>query len=162
MSPQDKVIIFMSRKAKVDDYSSNLSLAGVDIQSIHGGRDQMDREQALLDFKEGHVRILIATDVASRGIDVETYPTSSTLTSQTPWRKYVHRIGRSGRAGRKGCSISLMTYKDRPLAQGLIDIMEEANQAIHGSCNGSRISGEEKRGETVLIIESLIYEFVYK
>ncbi|CAB4068585.1 DDX43 [Lepeophtheirus salmonis] len=127
---KDKAIIFMSKKAKVDDYSSSLCLAGVDCQSIHGGRDQMDREQALLDFKLGHVRILIATDVASRGIDVEDISHVINFDFPNSMEEYVHRIGRSGRAGKKGSSISFMTYRDRPLAQGLIDIMTEANQPI--------------------------------
>ncbi|XP_040573438.1 probable ATP-dependent RNA helicase DDX43 [Lepeophtheirus salmonis] len=130
MTPEDKAIIFMSKKAKVDDYSSSLCLAGVDCQSIHGGRDQMDREQALLDFKLGHVRILIATDVASRGIDVEDISHVINFDFPNSMEEYVHRIGRSGRAGKKGSSISFMTYRDRPLAQGLIDIMTEANQPI--------------------------------
>jgi ATP-dependent RNA helicase DDX43 len=70
MTPEDKVIVFVGKKSRADDISSDLSLAGVDCQCIHGGREQCDREQALDDLKTGDVRILIATDVASRGIDI--------------------------------------------------------------------------------------------
>ncbi|RLU20925.1 hypothetical protein DMN91_007539 [Ooceraea biroi] len=71
MGPQDKVIIFFGKKAKVDDVSSDLAIANIDCQSIHGDREQQDREQALEDLKTGTVQILLATDVASRGIDIE-------------------------------------------------------------------------------------------
>lgn len=71
MGPSDKVIVFFGKKCKVDDIGSDLALSGVACQSIHGGREQADREQALEDIKKGDVNILLATDVASRGIDIE-------------------------------------------------------------------------------------------
>lgn len=71
MAPTDKVIIFFGKKVTVDDVASDLALDGVHCQSIHGGRDQSDREEALRDLKTGQVQILLATDVASRGIDIE-------------------------------------------------------------------------------------------
>lgn len=71
MGPNDKVIIFFGKKAMVDHISSDMAIMGIDCQSIHGDRDQPDREQALEDMKTGAVRILLATDVASRGIDIE-------------------------------------------------------------------------------------------
>ena len=71
MGPDDKVIVFFGKKARVDSFSSELALQGVTCQSIHGSREQSDREQALEDLRSGEVRILLATDVASRGIDIE-------------------------------------------------------------------------------------------
>jgi len=71
MGPYDKVIVFFGKKARVDDISSELALTNIDCQSIHGDREQADREQALEDLKTGAVQILLATDVASRGIDIE-------------------------------------------------------------------------------------------
>lgn len=71
MGPNDKVIVFFGKKSKVDDIGSDLALSNVSCQSIHGGREQCDREQALEDIKVGTVNILLATDVASRGIDIE-------------------------------------------------------------------------------------------
>jgi len=71
MGPDDKVIVFVGKKVRADDVSSELSLSGILCQSIHGDREQYDREQALEDLKTGDVHILIATDVASRGIDIE-------------------------------------------------------------------------------------------
>ena len=70
MEPEDKVIVFCGKKSVTDDISSDLILSGVKCQSLHGNREQCDREQALQDLKTGEVRILIATDVAARGIDI--------------------------------------------------------------------------------------------
>lgn len=70
MDPEEKAIIFCGKKARADDLSSEFSLENIACQCIHGNRDQSDREQALVDIKEGVVKILIATDVASRGIDI--------------------------------------------------------------------------------------------
>lgn len=71
MTKTDKIIVFCGRKARADDLSSDLTLDGFMTQSIHGNREQSDREQAIADIKSGIVRILIATDVASRGLDIE-------------------------------------------------------------------------------------------
>ena len=71
MKETDKCIIFCGRKTRADDLSSEFALMNVRCQSIHGDREQSDREQALADIKSGEVRILVATDVASRGIDIE-------------------------------------------------------------------------------------------
>lgn len=70
MAPDDKIIVFVSKKARADDLSSDLALCGVTCDCIHGDRDQSDRERALEDLKTGEIRILIATDVASRGLDI--------------------------------------------------------------------------------------------
>jgi len=70
MGPEDKAIVFVGKKLLADDISSDLALDGINVQCIHGNREQSDREQALEDIKSGDVNILIATDVASRGIDI--------------------------------------------------------------------------------------------
>jgi ATP-dependent RNA helicase DDX43 len=71
MAPDDKVIVFVGKKVRVEALSCNIGLSKIRFQSIHGNLEQYDREQALEDFKTGVVHILIATDVASRGIDIE-------------------------------------------------------------------------------------------
>lgn len=71
MGPDDKVIVFFARKAAVEHVSALLALSYINCQSIHGNREQCDREQALEDMQTGAVKILLATDVASRGLDIE-------------------------------------------------------------------------------------------
>ncbi|XP_076462153.1 putative ATP-dependent RNA helicase DDX43 [Babylonia areolata] len=130
MHPEDKVLVFCGKKAVVDDISSDLTLREVICQSIHGDREQCDRIQALEDFKTGEVRILIATDVASRGLDVKDVTHVLNFDFPRNIEEYVHRIGRTGRAGRTGQSVTFLTRGDWRSAQKLIDIMAEANQEI--------------------------------
>ncbi|KAL0129589.1 hypothetical protein PUN28_001690 [Cardiocondyla obscurior] len=130
MDPTDKVIVFFGKKSKVDDISSDLALSNIDCQSIHGDREQADREQALEDLKAGTVPILLATDVASRGIDIEDITHVLNFDFPRDIEEYVHRVGRTGRAGRTGESITFMTRQDWHHAKGLINILEEANQEV--------------------------------
>ena len=71
MESNQKVIIFCMRKTKADHISSELAMQGISVQCMHGSLDQSDREQALEDITSGKVKALIATDLASRGLDIE-------------------------------------------------------------------------------------------
>ncbi|XP_012511785.1 PREDICTED: DEAD box protein 53 [Propithecus coquereli] len=130
MSPNDKVIVFVSRKLIADDLSSDLGIRGIPVQSLHGDREQIDREQALEDFKSGKVKILIATDLASRGLDVNDITHVYNYNFPRNIEEYVHRIGRTGRAGKTGTSITLITQDDSKIANELIKILERANQSV--------------------------------
>ncbi|XP_011219786.1 probable ATP-dependent RNA helicase DDX43 [Ailuropoda melanoleuca] len=130
MSPKDKVIVFVSRKATADHLSSDLILRHVSVESLHGNREQSDRERALENFKTGKVRILIATDLASRGLDVLDITHVYNYDFPRNIEEYVHRVGRTGRAGRTGISITLLTRNDWRVAGELINILERAQQSI--------------------------------
>uniref|UniRef100_A0A182MJI6 RNA helicase n=1 Tax=Anopheles culicifacies TaxID=139723 RepID=A0A182MJI6_9DIPT len=130
MLPTDKVIIFCGKKTRADDLSSEFMLSNIPCQSIHGNREQSDREKALEDIKSGAVNILIATDVASRGLDIEDITHVVNYDFPRNIEEYVHRVGRTGRAGRSGISLSFMTRSDWAVAAELIKIMEEANQEV--------------------------------
>eukprot|EP00105_Crassostrea_gigas_P010018 XP_011425160.1 PREDICTED: probable ATP-dependent RNA helicase DDX43 [Crassostrea gigas] len=130
MDADDKVLVFVGKKLTADDLSSDLSLNMINCQCIHGDREQCDREQALEDFKEGHTRILVATDVASRGLDVKDITHVFNYDFPRNMEEYVHRVGRTGRAGKTGKSITLITRSDWRSAAHLIEILEEANQIV--------------------------------
>ncbi|XP_020855800.1 putative ATP-dependent RNA helicase DDX43 [Phascolarctos cinereus] len=130
MKPEDKAIIFVGRKLTADDISSDLSIKGLPVQSLHGNREQSDRERALNEFKTGIVRILIATDLASRGLDVLDITHVFNFDFPRNLEEYVHRVGRTGRAGHTGESITLLTRNDWKIAGELISILERANQEI--------------------------------
>ncbi|XP_065372521.1 probable ATP-dependent RNA helicase DDX43 [Calliphora vicina] len=130
MKPDDKIIIFCGKKVRADDLSSDLTLDGYMCQCIHGSRDQADREQAIADITSGEVKILIATDVASRGLDIEDITHVINFDFPRNIEEYVHRVGRTGRAGRTGTSISYITRSDWGMAPELISILEEANQHV--------------------------------
>uniref|UniRef100_A0A4X2L7S6 RNA helicase n=1 Tax=Vombatus ursinus TaxID=29139 RepID=A0A4X2L7S6_VOMUR len=128
MKPEDKVIIFVGRKLIADDISSDLSIKGIPVQSLHGKREQSDREQALDEFKEGVVKILITTDIASRGLDVLDVTHVFNFNFPQNIEEYVHRIGRTGRAGQLGEAITFFTKNDWKIAEELINILQRANQ----------------------------------
>ncbi|XP_005627588.1 probable ATP-dependent RNA helicase DDX43 isoform X2 [Canis lupus familiaris] len=130
ISSQDKVIVFVSRKAIADHLSSDLILQHVSVESLHGNREQCDRERALENFKTGKVRILIATDLASRGLDVNDITHVYNYDFPRNIEEYVHRVGRTGRAGRTGISITLITRNDWRVAGELINILERAHQSV--------------------------------
>ncbi|EAT37615.1 AAEL010402-PA [Aedes aegypti] len=130
MGPSDKVIIFCGRKTRADDLSSEFVLSGINCTSLHGDREQADREQALEDIKSGDVRVLIATDVASRGLDIEDISHVVNYDFPRNIEEYVHRVGRTGRAGRSGVSLSFFTRGDWAVASDLIKILEEADQEV--------------------------------
>ncbi|RXN01432.1 putative ATP-dependent RNA helicase DDX43 [Acipenser ruthenus] len=130
MMPEDKVLIFVGKKIVVDDLSSDFCLQGIPVQSLHGDREQCDREQALDDFKKGKVRILIATDLASRGLDVHDISHVFNYDFPRNIEEYVHRVGRTGRAGRSGVSLTLVTRNDWKVASELINILERAHQFV--------------------------------
>ncbi|KAM7044488.1 DEAD box protein 53 [Molossus nigricans] len=130
LSPKDKVIVFVSRKLVADDLSSDLSIQGLCVQTLHGDREQSEREEALDDFNRGNVKILICTDLASRGLDVNDITHVYNYDFPRNIEEYVHRVGRTGRAGRTGISITLMTKSDWKTAPELIKILERSNQRI--------------------------------
>ena len=130
LSPKDKVIVFVSRKLVADDLSSDLSIQGIPVQSLHGDREQSDRDQALEDFRSGRVKILIATDLAARGLDVSDVTHVYNYNFPRNIEEYVHRVGRTGRAGKTGESITLVTQHDWKIADELIKILQRANQIV--------------------------------
>ncbi|KAM8953045.1 putative ATP-dependent RNA helicase DDX43 [Pelodytes ibericus] len=130
MKPEEKAIIFVGKKIMVDHLASDLVLQGVNVEALHGNREQYDREQALDNFKTGKVRILVATDLASRGLDVHDITHVFNFDFPRNIEEYVHRVGRTGRAGRTGESITLVTRQDWRVAEELIQILERAFQEV--------------------------------
>lgn len=98
---------------------------------IHGDKSQGERDAAIEAFKNGQCRILIATDVASRGLDIKNVTFVINYDMPKLIENYIHRIGRTGRAGASGTSVSFLTYdEDKKIAIELLDVMEEAKQEV--------------------------------
>ncbi|XP_050301149.1 probable ATP-dependent RNA helicase DDX43 [Anthonomus grandis grandis] len=130
MAPDDKMIVFCCTKAKADYLSVECAMKNISCASLHGNRDQCDREQAVKDIGDGTVKILIATDVASRGLDIDDITHVLNYDFPKNIEEYVHRVGRTGRAGKFGESISYFTRNDWGQAAELIKILEEAQQYV--------------------------------
>lgn len=107
-----QAIIFVNSKPKAIQLKETLEKLNYTISLIHGGFNQYERNDILDSFKNGHDRILIATDILSRGIDIQ--QVSLVINFDMPYRveQYIHRIGRSGRYGRKGVGINLISQQD--------------------------------------------------
>ncbi|MBY0472344.1 DEAD/DEAH box helicase [bacterium] len=107
------VLIFTRTKSRTDRLAKYLNSYGLEVARLHGGRSQSQRNSALAAFKQGTVRILVATDIAARGIDV--VDISHVINYDLPQapEDYIHRIGRTGRAGATGQALSLLTPEDR-------------------------------------------------
>ncbi len=104
----DKVLIFGRTKWGMEKLSRELVVRGFRSAAIHGNKSQNQRQRALDDFKNGNLQILIATDVASRGIDIEDVTHVINYDAPTSYEDYVHRIGRTGRAGKKGIALTFV------------------------------------------------------
>lgn len=105
----DKVIIFDETKASVERLGRELVSRGFKADDIHGGKTQGQRQRALNRFKKNEVNILVATDVAARGIDVSDITHVINYSTPQSYEDYVHRIGRAGRAGRVGYALTFIT-----------------------------------------------------
>ncbi|KAK9124785.1 hypothetical protein Sjap_014387 [Stephania japonica] len=105
-------IVFVERKTRCDEVAEALVAQGLRAVALHGGRSQSEREAALRDFRNGSINILVATDVASRGLDVTGVAHVVNLDLPKTMEDYVHRIGRTGRAGSTGQATSFYTDRD--------------------------------------------------
>lgn len=126
----NKTIVFVETKRKTDDLTRRLRTQGWPALSIHGDKVQSERDFVLKEFRNGSAPILIATDVVGRGLDVEDvrYVVNFDFPAQT--EDYIHRIGRTARAARKGTAYTFFTTNNCKQAKELIDILKEANQMI--------------------------------
>jgi superfamily II DNA/RNA helicase len=105
----DQVLIFIETKKGAAKLVSQLEKRGIEAESFHSGRSQEVRSQLLTDFKDGKIQYLVATGVAARGIDIQNLTRVLNYDLPYPADEYVHRIGRTGRAGAKGEAISFVS-----------------------------------------------------
>ena len=109
-----QVLVFTRTKHGADRVARDLNRAGIKTKSIHGDKSQNQRQRALADFKECKIAVLVATDIAARGIDINDLPLVINFDLPNIPETYVHRIGRTGRAGQEGTAISFCDRSERP------------------------------------------------
>jgi len=119
------VMIFCRTKGEVDGLGEQLNTRGYEAETLHGDMNQAQRDRVMRRFREGQAEILVATDVAARGLDIENV--SHVVNFDIPWdpESYVHRIGRTGRAGRTGEAITLVAPRDRRLLRIIERVIEQ-------------------------------------
>ncbi|KAH1128767.1 hypothetical protein J1N35_000145 [Gossypium stocksii] len=126
--PGSKIIVFCSTKKMCDQLARNLSQFGA--ASIHGDKSQADRDYVLGQFRSGRSPVLVATDVAARGLDIKDIRVVINYDFPTGIEDYVHRIGRTGRAGATGLAFTFFGDQDSKHASDLIKVLEGANQQV--------------------------------
>jgi superfamily II DNA/RNA helicase len=105
-----KVLVFDETQRSVERLARELMERGFDADAIHGGKTQGQRQRALKKFRDNDITILVATDVAARGIDVVDITHVINYSTPQSYEDYIHRIGRAGRAGRTGNALTFVTY----------------------------------------------------
>ncbi|KAK8698431.1 hypothetical protein V6N13_114549 [Hibiscus sabdariffa] len=123
-------LVFVETKKRADELERWLSRNGFPAIAMHGDKVQMEREQALRSFKCGATPILVATDVASRGLDIPHVAHVINFDMPKNIDDYVHRIGRTGRAGKCGLATAFFSDRNMSLAKSLAELMKESNQEV--------------------------------
>lgn len=129
-SVSGRTLVFVKTKKEADWLAEYLLRSGFSAVAIHGDRVQSERDAALKAFKRAESPIMVATDVASRGLDIPNVTHVINYDMPQAIDDYTHRIGRTGRAGKKGYATALFCEADIPLAPKLVELMHEANQHV--------------------------------
>ena len=128
----DQALVFSKTKHGCEKIADYLNAAGIETGTIHGDKTQGARTKALREFKGKFVRVLVATDVAARGIDISNLPFVVNFDMPTYPNDYIHRIGRTGRAGQEGTAISLMSSDEHKFLRGIEGLLKiKIDQTSH-------------------------------
>jgi ATP-dependent RNA helicase RhlE len=114
-NPDSKILVFVRTRVRAERVSKALERAGIQSLTIHGDKDQHDRLDVMKQFREGAVKILIATDVSARGIDIPDVDQVVNYDLPEVAENYVHRVGRTGRADKKGLAVSFCSLEEKPI-----------------------------------------------
>jgi len=125
-----RVLVFVETKKGCDQLQRSLRMEGYPVRAIHGDKTQGERDEALREFRDGVAPVLVATDVAARGLDVKDVRIVINFDMPNGIEDYIHRIGRTGRAGASGISVSFFTEKSAKMAADLVNILVEAKQEV--------------------------------
>lgn len=150
------VMVFVRKRAEADMVAEELNLSGLKTAVIHGEKSSGERSRALNDFKEGKIRVLVATDIAARGLDIPDLEVVFSYDIPHVTQDYIHRVGRTGRAGKNGLAITLISPAEmvalrdvermlgRPIPQ---EKLEGYAPKVMGTQMGARKSEKKKSTE---------------
>jgi len=127
---EGNVLIFLEKKKSVDKLESFLISRNYNVIGIHGDKPQIERQKAIKKFSSGEIPILVATDVASRGLDFPNVSYVFNFDMPKNIEDYIHRIGRTGRVGNKGKAISFYNNNNKQIGQALVNELKKSNQKI--------------------------------
>ena len=125
-----KIIIFVATQDKADSTFKELLKSGYPCLSLHGGKEQSDRHSTISDFKSDVCNILVATSVAARGLDVKDLRLVINYDTPNHLEDYVHRVGRTGRAGQKGTAVTFISEDEEKFAPDLVKALKDSKQNV--------------------------------
>ncbi len=126
-----QVLVFTRTKHGANKLTERLAAKGISVAALHGNKSQSFRTRTLKEFKNGEIRILVATDVAARGLDISNLPYVVNYDMPSIPEDYVHRIGRTGRAGASGIAVSLVCQDERPYLQAIEKLLKQEIPVEH-------------------------------
>jgi ATP-dependent RNA helicase DDX5/DBP2 len=125
------MIVFCDTKKGADNLCKELSYNGYSALSIHGDKEQRERDSIIRDFKSGEAQILVATDVAQRGLDIKAVDWVVNFDAPKTCEDYIHRIGRTGRAGAKGSSMTFVVPEtDGAIMRDIARVIKDCGQPV--------------------------------
>jgi len=142
-----KVLVFAETKKKCDDLTRTMRRSGYPAMCIHGDKRQEERDWVLGEFRSGKTQVLVATDVAARGLDVDDIKFVVNYDYPMQDEDYIHRIGRTGRRDNKGTAYTFFTEKNQKSASQLIQILTEAKQTVNPRLHELEIMSKMFRGK---------------
>ena len=126
----DRALIFVDRQESADSLLKDLMNKGYPCMSIHGGKDQIDRDSTIADFKAGVIPVMIATSVAARGLDVKQLKLVVNYDAPNHLEDYVHRAGRTGRAGNTGTAVTFITPDQERYSLDIAKALRQSGQEV--------------------------------
>jgi len=140
-----RALVFTRTKRNSDKVAKKLTMDGIPAQAIHGNKTQGNRERTLAGFRDGRTRVLVATDIAARGIDVDDITHVVNYELPNVPETYVHRIGRTARAGATGIAIAFCSHEERELLRDIEKLIKRSIPVASGSAAGLRNEPAEVR-----------------
>jgi len=142
LTEKDRVLVFVETKKGCDMLTRSLRMDNFQARAMHGDKSQDERDWVLKEFKSCQSTLLVATDVAARGLDVDDIKMVVNFDFPNDMESYIHRIGRTGRAGKKGIAVSFFVpLKNGRMARDLVEILNRTEQHVPTELQNSVMTG---------------------
>jgi superfamily II DNA/RNA helicase len=131
----ERGLVFVNKTDDIEITTAKLNYMGLKVAGLHGGNEKLDRKKALDDFRAGRIQLLVASDIAARGLDIAGVDTVINLDMPDNAQLYLHRVGRTGRAGRSGTAVSIVAVQEKAAIEQFaksLKLQITAKQLAHG------------------------------
>ena len=130
-NPESRILVFVRTKVRAERVFDAMNRVGIKTQTMHGGKDQESRMDVMTEFKNGTFKVLVATDISARGVDIANVDYVINYDLPDVAENYVHRVGRTGRGTQKGVAVSLCSPEEKPLLEEIEQFMDKKVNVLH-------------------------------